>query len=83
MTATLSRRTTRIWFAALLIGAVLGCSVYAFSWMLAAVLSGLLAGALLAFGLSFDEIVVTTFTSGPGIETLPLRMPASPPLRWS
>jgi len=32
----------------------------------------LLAGALLAFGLSFDEIVVTTFTSGPGTQTLPL-----------
>lgn len=34
--------------------------------------SALLAGALLAFGLSFDEIVVTTFTSSPGLETLPL-----------
>jgi putative spermidine/putrescine transport system permease protein len=32
----------------------------------------LLAGALLAFALSFDEIVVTTFTAGPGVETLPL-----------
>ena len=36
-----------------------------------AVRSALVAGALLAFALSFDEIVVTTFTSGPGIETLP------------
>jgi len=27
---------------------------------------------LLAFGLSFDEIVVTTFTAGPGIQTLPI-----------
>lgn len=34
--------------------------------------SALFAGALLAFGLSFDEIVVTTFTAGPGIETLPI-----------
>jgi putative spermidine/putrescine transport system permease protein len=34
--------------------------------------SALLAGALLAFALSFDEIVVTTFTAGPGIETLPI-----------
>jgi putative spermidine/putrescine transport system permease protein len=34
--------------------------------------SALLAGGLLAFGLSFDEIVVTTFTSSPGLETLPL-----------
>ncbi len=33
--------------------------------------SALLAGALLAFALSFDEIVVTTFTAGPGIQTLP------------
>jgi len=36
-----------------------------------AVRSALVAGALLAFALSFDEIVVTTFTAGPGIETLP------------
>jgi putative spermidine/putrescine transport system permease protein len=34
--------------------------------------SALLAGALLAFGLSFDEIVVTTFTAGPEVQTLPL-----------
>jgi putative spermidine/putrescine transport system permease protein len=34
--------------------------------------SALVAGALLAFGLSFDEIVVTTFTAGPGVRTLPL-----------
>lgn len=33
--------------------------------------SALLAGGLLAFALSFDEIVVTTFTAGPGIQTLP------------
>ena len=33
--------------------------------------SALFAGALLAFALSFDEIVVTTFTAGVGIETLP------------
>jgi putative spermidine/putrescine transport system permease protein len=32
----------------------------------------LVAGALLAFGLSFDEIVVTNFTSGPSVQTLPL-----------
>ncbi|MEU6220766.1 ABC transporter permease [Streptomyces sp. NPDC047022] len=34
--------------------------------------SALVAGALLSFALSFDEIVVTTFTAGPGIETLPI-----------
>ena len=33
--------------------------------------SAIIAGALLAFALSFDEIVVTTFTSGPGVQTLP------------
>jgi putative spermidine/putrescine transport system permease protein len=32
----------------------------------------LVAGALLAFGLSFDEIVVTTFTAGADVQTLPL-----------
>jgi putative spermidine/putrescine transport system permease protein len=34
--------------------------------------SALLAGALLAFGLSFDEIIVTTFTAPPDIQTLPI-----------
>ena len=34
--------------------------------------SSLVAGALLAFGLSFDEIIVTTFTAGPGQTTLPI-----------
>jgi putative spermidine/putrescine transport system permease protein len=34
--------------------------------------SALLAGGLLAFGLSFDEIIVTTFTAGPGDQTLPI-----------
>ena len=33
--------------------------------------SALFAGGLLAFALSFDEIVVTTFTAGPGFSTLP------------
>jgi putative spermidine/putrescine transport system permease protein len=34
--------------------------------------TALAAGALLAFGLSFDEIIVTTFTIGAGEETLPI-----------
>jgi putative spermidine/putrescine transport system permease protein len=34
--------------------------------------SALVAGALLAFALSFDEIIVTTFTAGGGVETLPI-----------
>jgi putative spermidine/putrescine transport system permease protein len=34
--------------------------------------TALLAGGLLAFALSFDEIIVTTFTAGAGIDTLPL-----------
>jgi putative spermidine/putrescine transport system permease protein len=34
--------------------------------------SSLLAGGLLAFGLSFDEIIVTTFTAGAGVTTLPI-----------
>ena len=37
-----------------------------------AIRTALVAGALLAFALSFDEIIVTNFTSGPGIQTLPL-----------
>jgi putative spermidine/putrescine transport system permease protein len=32
----------------------------------------LVAGAVLAFALSFDEIVVTTFTAGPAVQTLPI-----------
>ncbi|MBX3193563.1 MAG: ABC transporter permease [Schumannella sp.] len=34
--------------------------------------SALLAGGLLAFALSFDEIIVTTFTAGSGVKTLPI-----------
>ena len=34
--------------------------------------SALVAGALLAFALSFDEIIVTTFTAGSSVETLPI-----------
>jgi putative spermidine/putrescine transport system permease protein len=34
--------------------------------------SALVAGGILAFALSFDEIVVTTFTAGSGFQTLPV-----------
>ena len=34
--------------------------------------SALFAGGLLAFALTFDEIIVTTFTAGPGVQTLPI-----------
>ncbi len=37
-----------------------------------AIRTALLAGALLAFALSFDEIIVTTFTTGRGVRTLPI-----------
>ena len=37
-----------------------------------AIRGALVAGALLAFALSFDEIVVTNFTAGANAETLPL-----------
>lgn len=37
-----------------------------------AIRTALIAGALLAFALSFDEIIVTNFLSGPGIQTLPI-----------
>src|SRR6185503_5025474 len=39
---------------------------------LPAVRTALVAGALLAFALSFDEIIVTNFLAGPGVETLPI-----------
>ena len=32
----------------------------------------LFGSAILAFALSFDEIVVTTFTAGPTVQTLPI-----------
>ncbi|SCK48956.1 ABC transporter permease [Streptomyces sp. WMMB 322] len=34
--------------------------------------SALVAGGMLAFALSFDEIIVTTFTAGPNTQTLPI-----------
>ena len=34
--------------------------------------TALIAGGLLAFALSFDEIIVTTFTAGSGVQTLPI-----------
>jgi putative spermidine/putrescine transport system permease protein len=34
--------------------------------------TALLSGGLLAFALSFDEVIVTNFTAGAGIDTVPL-----------
>ena len=34
--------------------------------------TALMSGALLSFALSFDEIIVTLFTAGPGVLTIPL-----------
>lgn len=39
--------------------------------------TALLSAALLAFALSFDEIIVTNFTAGPGTRTIPLWIYAS------
>ena len=39
---------------------------------LPAVGTALLSGALLAFGLSFDEVIVTIFTAGAGTQTIPM-----------
>ena len=39
---------------------------------LPAMRTALLSGALLAFALSFDEIIVTNFTAGPGTQTIPM-----------
>jgi putative spermidine/putrescine transport system permease protein len=51
----------------------LGASTWqTFAWvMLPQLRSALIAGALLAFALSFDEVIVTTFTAG-SEETLPI-----------
>lgn len=38
------------------------------------ILPGILGGALIAFTLSLDDFVVTFFTSGPGVNTLPLEV---------
>lgn len=34
--------------------------------------TALLSGGLLAFALSFDEVIVTNFTAGAGVDTVPL-----------
>lgn len=35
---------------------------------------GVIAGALFGFVMSFDELVITLFLAGPGLETLPIRI---------
>jgi putative spermidine/putrescine transport system permease protein len=52
----------------------LGAHTFQTFWhvTLPSVRSALAAGALLAFGLSFDEIIVTQFTAGPAVTTLPI-----------
>jgi spermidine/putrescine transport system permease protein len=41
---------------------------------LPAILPGVISGAVLAFTLSFDDFVITYFTTGPGNGTLPMRI---------
>ncbi|MFJ3958219.1 ABC transporter permease [Arthrobacter sp. NPDC090010] len=52
----------------------LGAGVFTTFWQVTfpQLRSALLAGGLLAFALSFDEIIVTTFTIGAGETTLPI-----------
>ncbi len=52
----------------------LGASAFgAFRYVtLPLLLPAIAAGAMLAFALSFDDLIVTTFNSGPGASTLPL-----------
>ena len=52
----------------------LGAGTFRTFWLvtLPMMRSALLAGALLSFALSFDEIIVTTFTAGSGVQTLPI-----------
>ena len=40
--------------------------------LLPGIRSALLSGGLLAFALSFDEVIVTSFTAGAGVQTVPL-----------
>lgn len=41
---------------------------------LPAVMPGVISGALLAFTLSLDDVVISYFTAGPGSNTLPLKI---------
>lgn len=44
-----------------------------FRWVfLPSIRTALLSGGLLAFALSFDEVIVTNFTAGAGVDTVPL-----------
>ena len=44
-----------------------------FRWVfLPSIRTALLSGGLLAFALSFDEVIVTNFTAGAGLDTVPL-----------
>jgi spermidine/putrescine transport system permease protein len=38
------------------------------------VMPGIMAGALLAFTLSLDDVIISFFVSGPGVTTLPLKI---------
>ena len=42
--------------------------------LVATLIPGLVAGALLAFTLSLDDFVITFFTSGPGSTTFPIKI---------
>ncbi len=54
----------------------LGATPWTAFWKvtLPALLPGVLSGAVLAFTLSFDDFVITYFTTGPGNGTLPMRI---------
>ncbi|MFN3487024.1 MAG: ABC transporter permease, partial [Planctomycetota bacterium] len=54
----------------------LGATPWAVFWKITfpAAAPGILSGAILAFTLSFDDFVVTYFTTGPGGATLPVRI---------
>lgn len=54
----------------------LGASGWQVAWkvLLPILAPGILSGGVLAFTLSIDDYVITQFTSGPGVTTLPLRI---------
>ena len=64
----------RMWSSVEESSADLGANGWQTFWMATfpSIRGALVAGALLAFALSFDEIVVTTFTAGPDVQIVPV-----------
>ncbi len=57
----------------------LGCTRFSAFWQvtLPLIMPAIVAGWLLAFTLSLDDLVIASFTSGPGATTLPMKIYSS------